>query len=274
LSNKELFSFSKLETFHNCKRSYYYNYVKKERGGDNIYSYTGTVVHELTQAMIQKQITNKEAVSRFVLSIDAAEMLELPWISENVKNNYVSCITHFLENYVPVENNAIQIEDYFEIEINGTIMRGYIDIWYKVGNEIHIIDLKTSTKFSKKDAPKKSRQLILYGIAMREKYPDSQIILQFNMMKYVLKKGKLFERNKLEWFDEEPDGIANVDYTIESIEEVKEYVTETVKLINLINTDNILSWSMDKDATKDFFCRNLCSHRNLCLERIKEGLEQ
>lgn len=273
MSNKELFSFSKLETFHNCKRSYYYNYIEKDRGGDNIYSYTGTIVHELTQAMVQKQITNKEAVNRFVSSIDAAEMLELPWISENVKNNYVSCITHFLESYVPVENNTIQIEDYFEIEINGTVLRGYIDLWYKTGNEIHIIDLKTSTKFSNKDLPKKSRQLLLYGIAMSEKYPDFKIVLQFNMLKYVLKKGKLFERNKLEWFDEEPDGIVNVEYTEESIKEVKEYVTDTVKQINSISKDDIISWTMDNDPTKDFFCRNLCSHRNKCLDRLEEVLE-
>jgi hypothetical protein len=231
------------------------------------------VVHELTQAMIQKQITNKEAVSRFISSIDAAEMLELPWISENVKNNYVSCITHFLENYVPVENDTIQIEDYFEIEIDGTVIRGYIDLWYKIGNEIHIIDLKTSTKFSKKDFPKKSRQLILYGIAMSEKYPDFKMILQFNMMKYVLKNGKLFERNKLEWFDEESDGILNVEYSEESVEEAKEYVTDTIKQINSINKDNILNWSMDNDPTKDFFCKNLCSHRSLCLERLEKGMD-
>lgn len=266
--NKELFSFSKIETFHTCKRSYYYNYIEKNRGGDNIYSYTGTVVHELTQAMIQKEITNKEAVRRFIASIDAAEMLELPWISENVKNNYVSCITHFLENYVPVENDAIMIEDYFEIDINGVIMRGYIDIWYKANKEIHIIDLKTSTKFSKKDLPKKSRQLLIYGIAMSEKYPDYKIILQFNMMKYVLRNGKLFERNKLEWFDEEVDGIVTVDFTEEAVKEVKKYVTETVEQINSIDKDNIDNWAMDNDPTRDFFCKNLCSHRNSCLEKL------
>lgn len=266
MSNIELFSFSKLETFHNCKRSYYYNYILKDRSTNNIYSFLGSEIHELTQAMIQKQITNKEAVSRFVSAIDMADMLELAWISENVKNNYVRCITHFLENYIPVENDTIQIEDYFEIEIDGTVMRGYIDLWYKIGNEIHIIDLKTSTKFSKKDFPKKSRQLLLYGIAMSERYPDSKIILQFNMLKYVLKNGKLFERNKLEWFDEESDGIVYVDYTKEAVEDVKGYVTDTVNKINSINKENILNWTLDNDPTKDFFCKNLCSHRNKCLE--------
>lgn len=266
--SEDKFSFSRLETFHNCKRNYYYTYILGDRSGSSIYTYCGTVTHELTQAMIQKEITNKEAVTRFIASIDAAEMLELPWISENVKNNYVSCISHFLENYSPIENSVIQIEDYFEIDINGVTMRGYIDIWYRIGNEIYIIDLKTSTKFSKKDLPKKSRQLLLYGIALSKKYPDCRFILQFNMMKYVLRKGKLFERNKLEWFEEEPDGIVNVEYTEEHVEEVKNYVTDTVEQINSINKDDIENWSMDNDPNTNFFCRNLCSHRTSCLEKL------
>lgn len=262
---KEKFSFSRIENFHTCKRSYYYTYIKGNRGGDSIYTYLGTCVHELTQSMIQNEITNKVAVKRFIASVDAAEMLELPWISENVKNNFVNCITHFLENYVPVKNNAIMIEDYFEIDINGIIMRGYIDLWYRVGDEIYIIDLKTSTKFSGKDLPKKSRQLLLYGIAMSEKYPECNIILQFNMLKYVLRNGKLLERNKLEWFEEEPDGIVTVNYTKEAVDEVKKYVTDTVKQINSINRENIEDWTMDNDPRRDFFCKNLCSHRDLCL---------
>jgi hypothetical protein len=222
--------------------------------------------------MIQKQITNEEAVTRFIEAIDDAEMLDLPWMSENVKNNYIECITHFLENYSPVENNTIRIEDYFEIDINGVTMIGYIDLWYRIGNEIYIIDLKTSSKFSKKDLPKKSRQLVLYAIALSEKYPDYIIHLQFNMLKYVLKKGKLLERNKLDLLDDYEDGIVEVDYNDDSIQEVKEYVTSTVKEINSINKDYIVYWGMGYDPTKDFFCKNLCGHRGKCLERLGKKL--
>jgi hypothetical protein len=262
------YSFSRLETFHSCKRSFYYNYIEKDRGGDNIYSFLGTVTHELTQSMIQKQITNDEAVEQFIAAVDDAEMLDLPWISDNVKNNYVNCIVHFLENYVPVENNTIRIEDYFEIDIKGITMIGYIDLWYRIESDIYIVDLKTSSKFSKKDLPKKSRQLLLYAIALSEKYPDYKIHLQFNMLKYVLKKGKLLERNKLDLFDEYSDGIVEVDFNEESIQEVKDYVTDTVKGINSINQDDIVYWDLGYNPTKDFFCKNLCSHRTKCLKRL------
>jgi hypothetical protein len=218
--------------------------------------------------MIQKQITNKEAVTQFIEAIDDAEMLDLPWMSENVKNNYVDCVSHFLENYNPINNDTIQIEDFVEMEVNGIIMRGYIDVWYRIGEEIYIIDLKTSTKFSKKDLPKKSRQLLFYGLALSEKYPDYKINLQFNMLKYVLKNGKLLERNKLDILDESPDGIVNVDFTNENIEDLKKYITETVSEINSINKSDIVYWNMDNNPEKDFFCKNLCGHRNKCLERL------
>jgi RecB family exonuclease len=266
----EKYSFSRLETFLNCRRNYYYTYVLGIRGGESIYTYLGTICHELTQSMIQKQITNDEAVERFVEAIDDAEMLDLPWMSENVKNNYVTCISHFLENYNPIDNNTIRIEDYVEINVNGVIMRGYIDLWYRIGNNIYIIDLKTSTKFSKKDLPKKSRQLLFYGLALSEKYPDYNIYLQFNMLKYVLKKGKLFERNKLDLLDEFTDGIVDVEYNDEAVQEVKDYIASTVKEINLIDKSDITYWYMDNDPTKDFFCKNLCSHRQKCLERLGE----
>jgi hypothetical protein len=265
MSNKEKYSFSKLDSFHNCKRSYYYNYILNQRGGDNIYSFCGTVVHELTQAMIQKQITNEQAVEQFIEAIGDAEMLDLPWISENVKNNYVNCISHFLENYNFIHNDTIRIEEGFEIDINGVIVRGFIDLYYRIKNKIYIIDLKTSTKFAKKDLTKKSRQLILYAIALSEKYPDYEIILQFNMLKYVLVKDKLIERNKLGIFDEFPDGIVEVECNDEAIQEVKQYVTETVNSINGINKDDISNWELGYDPSKDFFCKNLCSHRDKCI---------
>lgn len=269
----EKYSFSRLETFHNCKRAYYYNYIEGNRSGDNIYSFLGTVTHELTQAIIQKHMTNEEAVEKFLEAIDDAEMLDLEWISEKVKENYVACITHFFENYKPIENNTIRIEDYFEIDVNGTILRGYIDLWYRIDNEIYIVDLKTSSKYSKKDLPGKSRQLILYAIALSEKYPEYKINLQFNMLKYVLRNGKMVERNKLDLVDDYPDGIVNVEFNDESVEDVRNYITDTVKQIKQTDKNNIVFWGMGYDPVNAFFCRNLCTHRKLCLERLGKVVE-
>lgn len=268
---KEKYSFSRLETFHNCKRAYYYNYVIKNRSGDNIYSYLGTVVHELTQAMIRKEINNQQAVEDFIEAVDDADMLDLKWISENVKNKYVDCITHFLENYSPISNDTIKIEDYFEIEFNGNIIRGYIDLWYMDGDRIYIEDFKTSTKFSKKDLIKKQRQLLLYGLSLSKKYPEHRIILQFNMLKYVLQNKKLVERTKISILDDFKDAMVYVDFTEELIQDAETYMLNTIDEINKLNKNDMSEWPMDLNPQKDFFCKNLCTHRDTCLEVLYKG---
>ncbi|MGM9986344.1 MAG: PD-(D/E)XK nuclease family protein [Bacillaceae bacterium] len=268
---KEKYSFSRIETFHNCRRNYFHTYIEGKRSGESIYTYLGTVTHELTQAMIRKEITNQQAMADFIEAVEDAEMLDLKWISENVKNKYVDCIVHFLENYNPINNDTISIEDYFEINIDGEIVRGYIDLWYMIDKRIYIEDFKTSTKFSKKDLVKKRRQLLLYGISMSEKYPDHEIILRFNMLKYVLQNGKLVERTKVGILDEFEDAMVYVEFDEELITDTKEYVTNTIYEINQISKDDIKYWSMDLNPQKDFFCKHLCGHQETCLKNINKG---
>jgi hypothetical protein len=35
-----------------------------------------------------------------------------------------------------------------------------------------------------------------------------------------------------------------------------------------MNKSDIVYWNMDNNPEKDFFCKNLCGHRNKCLERL------
>jgi hypothetical protein len=81
------------------------------------------------------------------------------------------------------------------------------------------------------------------------------------------------ERNKLDLFDEYSDGIVDVPVDEESIQEVKDYVTNTVNEINSIDKNDIVYWGMGYDPTKDFFCKNLCGHRSRCLERLGKAVD-
>jgi RecB family exonuclease len=258
------YSFSKLDSFHNCKRAYYYTYIMKERGGESIYTFLGTTAHELTQAIIQGEETNISAIEKFIAAEEDADMLGLEWMSEKVKTNYVDCIVHFLENFNPVKADDIKIEDYFEVDIAGTIVKGYIDLWYFQNGEIHIYDLKTSSKFTDKDLPKKSNQLYIYAYALSQQYPDTKINLYFNMLKYARQNKKLVERNKINIFEEYTDGIVCVPYDESAKETIEEYVWGTVEEIDSLDTHNKHVWTLDKNPNKDFFCRNLCSYHEYC----------
>ena len=47
-------------------------------------------------------------------------------------------------------------------------------MWYMLNDEIHIVDFKTSSKFSAKDLLKKQRQLLIYAKALEEKIWDKK----------------------------------------------------------------------------------------------------
>lgn len=261
------YSFSRLDSFHNCKRSYYNSYILGDRGADNIYSFFGTIAHDLTQRMMKGELTNAEAVEELLDDFDSMEMLGLSFPSEQIENNYKECLTHFMENYKPSKFD-FHIEDYIEIEIGGTLVRGYVDAWWEDGGYIYVEDLKTSTKFSAKDLPKKSMQLVLYGRALNEKY-GKPIKLRFNMLKYVTNhRGTLIDRNKIKPSDEIVlDGFVDVVYNDDMVASLEKYVKETVSQINDLDPDSIWDWKMSKDPKTDFFCINLCTHREKCLER-------
>lgn len=260
------YSFSRLDSFHNCKRGYYYTYGLKERGGENIYSFLGTVCHELCQGIIEGKETNESTLIKFKEALDDTELLGLEWISDKVKNNYSECIIHFLENFSPTKADDIKIEEYFEVEIEGSIVRGYIDLCYILNGELYIIDLKTSSKFSKKDMLKKRRQLSLYAFALQNKYPSLKIKLYFDMLKYAIQGKKLVERNNLSIFHDFEEGMVEIVYDDELIADLKEYVKDTVDEINMLDITDIDQWEMGYKPNYDFFCRKLCSNQARCLD--------
>lgn len=73
----------------------------------------------------------------------------------NLRINYLECILYYIENFVLIECDKYYIEEYFEFDINGIIMRGYIDLYYVIDDKIYVIDYKLSSKFFKKDLFKK-----------------------------------------------------------------------------------------------------------------------
>ena len=94
------------------------------------------------------------------------------------------------------------IEEEILVEINGYLLKGFIDIYFKNNNEIVILDYKTSSKFAKRDLIPNGRQLVLYAIALEQMYPDCKVVaIGWDMLKYVEVQGtrgpKLIERRDL-----------------------------------------------------------------------------
>lgn len=274
MENKELFSFSKIDTFHNCARNYYYTYILNQRGSDNIYSFLGTTAHNLVEQLYKKEINRDRAIEEFLKAVDEADLLGLEWLSDNTKTKYVECIVHFFENFEPINNDTIVIEEYFEVPICGITMRGYIDMYYIQDNTLYIIDFKTSSKFDKKTILHKKIQLFLYAYALKNKFKNMNIKIGFNMLKYAInKRGTLKERNTFDLFDEFEEGYVWIEFNENSIKELENYIKTALDKIEenkLIGDIDI--WDMCDETASTFFCKNLCSNRPKCLEYVSKQI--
>ncbi len=260
----DIYSFSRLDTANGCMRKYYYEYVKGQRGGDNIYSFLGSAAHDIAEEQDKLKLTNDQAVTLFDEAIKESDMLGFVWISEKVRNNYIECVSHYFKTHVPIVINKLNIEHYFGVEIAGIKVNGYIDKWYKDGNIVYIDDYKTSSMFSGADLEHKKFQLLTYALHLERFYPECEIHIRFNMMKYALQKGKLIERNKLKP-GEFSDGILDVPYTQENKQETMDFIANTVKTTIEIDPERIYKWHRGYDPRKDFFCRWLCGHKEKCI---------
>jgi hypothetical protein len=197
---RELYSFSRLGSFKNCEYEYWLNYIKKLSKLQNIYGFIGGSVHDLTQSMQRKEIDNNQALELFNQELLKAELQGFKFPSDKVKQNFTECILHFLKNYKVVDAEKFEIEKeiYCSIGKLDTVILGYLDILYHFKDGvIEIQDYKSSTMFSAKDLPEKSRQLVLYAYALAKDYGIKVNSIKFNMLKYatIIWQGKTKKRS-------------------------------------------------------------------------------
>ena len=276
---QKIYSYSRIENFHNCPYSYYITYVEGNRSSDNVYSFLGSATHELLEELQQRLITNATAIEKFENAVTEADMLGYKWMSDSVRDKYVAAIIHYLENYKPIECDEYFIEEYFEIQVGNKWMKGYIDLYTITDGVIDIYDYKTSSSssFTGKDAYKKMRQMILYGIAIKQKYPDMPIrSMNFDMLKYYKAPSKraklgytLKDRSTIDILDfttEFTPAYVSAEFTDEVIEEVTNYVCDTINKIESLDKGNIELFERALNPNKDFFCKTLCGFRDRCIK--------
>lgn len=267
--NKEetIYSFSRLESFNSCQYGYFLTYVKKLRSEDdnNIYGILGSEVHEILEDLQNKKTTKEEALIRFEEKVDEVLFLGMEFATEKSGQRYIEDLKHYFENYEPFDIDNFEIEEHFIVEVEGRKIQGYIDLYYidKDGH-IHIIDYKTSTKFSQKDFPKKTRQLILYGYALEQLNKGKVKTVGFDMLKYVEKpwrnKTTLKERCEVSDLENYPRALVIREFTDEAVEELREYIMSIIIEIESRDQDNPFDWKPMVDYRNSFFCKQLCEH--------------
>lgn len=269
----ETYSYSKLETFHQCKFQYYCTYVLGVKSPDNIYSLMGTTTHDIFESLQERKITKGEALEKFENDLEINKLLNFKFPNEKVETNYVNSIINAIKSFEPIHTiDKVEVEKEVNFEINGHKMRGYIDlITYNIDGTVNVYDFKTSSKYSKSDLPKKARQLILYGIAL-EQLGYKVNMLAWDMLKYATVAGSRKPKTELRAnLTLEPNEPCFVTYPFNETtrQETIEWVTNTIEEIESMD-DLFAEWKQDCES--DFFCTTLCGNdRCPRLQRLKNN---
>lgn len=188
----EIYSWSKIQTYHNDPYSYLLRYILKvpPDRGDNSYSYLGGITHSLLEDFYDGKLTNQEMIEQLREKVMINDMAGIKFSSNEeqnatIKNNYTSCIEHFLREYVQ-DNNA-KLEQYVYGYIGDYFFGGYVDKMHIDNKILYIDDFKTSTIYRGQKIENDKGQLYIYAILMNQMYniPYDQIKVRWNFLKYV-----------------------------------------------------------------------------------------
>ena len=236
-------SFSRLNSFYSCKHAWFRSYILKERGLGNSFANYGTMVHEIFEKYAKGQLEIFELSDEFEKQFES-NVWDFP------PNRYVDLCESYKNQGIDYFNNFDGFDDYkilgvekeINFEIDGYKFIGYIDslLENKEGNLI-IQDFKSKASFKSKAEKKEyARQLYLYSIPIIEEYNKYPTKLIFNMFR--------------------KQNIVEIPFDIKALEEAKEWALNTIKLIS--------KEEKFEANINEFFCNQLCNHREICEERL------
>lgn len=157
----------------------------------------------------------------------------------NMRELYFTQGKEFLKSFPGYEDiKILEVESAFEKEIDDWLFNGIIDLVYedKDGNLV-IQDYKSKSKFkSKKEQAEYARQLYLYSLYIKDKYGRYPQKLKFLMFRH--------------------NTPVEIDFSEKDFNEAILWAKNTVKEIRTC-------WNYPPQLD-DFYCSNLCNHREQC----------
>jgi len=249
-----VYSHSRLSCFEQCPYKFKLKYLDKVETEveQSVEAFLGSRVHETLEKLYRDFEFHKEISLDDLISFLRSEW-ESHWSDDIVivkeeygKNNYLSMaeqyITDYYLRYEPFDQGkTISIEDRIVIDLDGSgeyKLQGFIDRLVEVDDgfyEIH--DYKTNSRLPLPEYIENDRQLALYAIGVKERYPDCRDV---RLVWHFLK------------FDKEIDSTR----TEEELEQLKK---DTVELIEAIENTN--QFPCQSSALCDW-----CEFKPLCKE--------
>ncbi len=246
-----LYSYSKISSFEQCKLKYKYKYIDRIKSDipDTVETFLGKRVHETLEKLYKDlKFTKKNTKEELLL------FLESEWNSKwsddilIVKNDYTQenylemgkkFVSDYYDKYQPF-NQAVTIGTEMHIKIkldaDGIYqLQGYIDRVDSKGGIYEVHDYKTASSLPIQEYLDQNRQLAIYAIAIKELYKDAKEV-------------------KLIWHYLSFNKELTSERTNEQLENLK---VELIKIIGEIETCN------DFPSTTSTLC-DWCEYKSIC----------
>jgi len=242
MTKPEIYSYSRLGTWETCEASYKLIYHDKVENLENWFASAGGLVHSLLEDLALGKIEQSQLEFLF---LDGMANIKLE-VYPNIKNAFINGVLTYLKNpkMFHKKMNPFYVEEEFYVFFpKGNFwLRGYIDLWGYLGNEIWAIDHKSANnKRDAWDTKKAVKQLYLYS-------------------SYIwLKAGKF--PNKLAYNFFKTNDFEIIPFDRKEFNNAIEWMYDTVESIRAAKKDKEYMYNANID---DFFCKNLCGVNHAC----------
>ena len=194
------YSHSKLSAFESCPRKYKFKYIDKIKveGYDTIEAFLGSRVHEALEKLYRDVLMTRIPALEEILQFfdtdwernwhSGVEIVRKEYSAEDYRNLGRSCLRSFYERYHPFDQDrTLGLEESITFPLIGppgrgektspVYIRGYIDrLALTPEGAIEIQDYKTSRHLPSRSEVDADRQLALYQIAVKKRFPEAKKI--------------------------------------------------------------------------------------------------
>ncbi|MEM0360667.1 MAG: PD-(D/E)XK nuclease family protein [Candidatus Diapherotrites archaeon] len=229
---KMVFSHSRLEAFENCPLKFKFEYIDKiQTGRESIESFMGSRVHETLEKLYRDKRFQKEDSLQELLDFyskqwdknwhDGVHIVRKEYSAENYEKMGEQYVAEYFNQYKPFnQSKTLGLEEKVSIDLgDGHRLRGIIDRLALAGDLYEVHDYKTKMNPPSQEEIDLDRQLALYAIAVKKRFPDAEKI---DLVWHYLSIGKEMRSKRTE----------------EQLENLKREVKNLIEKIELAQKEN------------------------------------
>jgi len=211
----EKYSHSKMSAFDQCSYKYKLRYVDKVRAelGKSIEAFMGSMVHDTLEKHYELAQQSKILTEEELLEVyneywkrnwsEDIRIIKEEFNAENYRQTGERCLKNYYARNAPFDVITLGLEDFFLMYLpSGNQINGLIDRLEKVEDgHIAIHDYKTNKRAPTQAQADVDKQLGLYALAMRRKYPTYK---KFDLIWHYVAVDEVIKSNRT---DEELDKL-------------------------------------------------------------------